>query len=195
MVGQLVDTTLVCQGEATQSADGLSNCCYTWASNVPGKAHASYTGGWVSTRSNHAVAVDLTLFWQENGKRNGFGMLKLSNGDMYEGMWSNDERCGFGIMKYSSGEEYKGTWEHNRLHGSASSLKIIFMMRSCILNVSSTCFRFALFSRQRNFETRQWRHFFGRIPRRCCARQVWHAFFTQPLSSFNFLQNNIKHNR
>jgi hypothetical protein len=37
----------ILQGEATQSASGLTNCCYTWASNVPGVAHASYTGSWV----------------------------------------------------------------------------------------------------------------------------------------------------
>jgi len=50
--------------------------------------------------------------------------MKLSNGDVFEGMWSNDERCGFGVMKFSSGEEYKGEWEHNKLHGDTPSIRI-----------------------------------------------------------------------
>jgi hypothetical protein len=50
--------------------------------------------------------------------------MKLSNGDVFEGMWSNDERCGFGVMKFSSGEEYKGEWEHNKMHGDTPSIRI-----------------------------------------------------------------------
>ncbi len=103
---------------------------------MPGVAHASYTGSWVRVCASGAVAVAVTFVWQENGKRNGFGVLKLTNGDLFEGMWSNDERCGFGIMKYNSGEEYKGTWEHNKLHGSAPCLDHFRMMHLLGLFVS-----------------------------------------------------------
>ena len=56
---------------------------------------------------------------QAHGKRNGFGVLKLANGDVFEGIWANDVRSGFGMMKFASGEEYKGSWEDDKFHGSA----------------------------------------------------------------------------
>jgi hypothetical protein len=55
---------------------------------------------------------------QAHGKRSSFGVLKLSNGDVFEGIWSNDVRSGFGIMKFASGEEYKGGWLDNKFHGN-----------------------------------------------------------------------------
>ena len=55
---------------------------------------------------------------QANGKRNGFGALKFSNGDVFEGIWVDDERSGFGLMKFGSGEEYKGGWLSNKFHGA-----------------------------------------------------------------------------
>jgi hypothetical protein len=75
---------------------------------------------------------------QSSGKRSGFGVLKLSNGDVYEGLWSNDERCGFGIMKYSSGEEYKGLWENGKFHGE-SSFTCSFQPSSLIPHHSYPC--------------------------------------------------------
>ncbi len=42
----------------------------------------------------------------------------MSNGDVFEGIWSNDVRSGFGIMKFASGEEYKGGWLDNKFHGN-----------------------------------------------------------------------------
>jgi hypothetical protein len=64
-------------------------------------------------------------------------VLKLSNGDLFEGIWSLDERCGFGIMKFSSGEEYKGDWQSNKFHGG-----IIFRFTS---SPSLPCLRTQLY--------------------------------------------------
>jgi hypothetical protein len=67
--------------------------------------------------------------------------MKLSNGDVFEGMWSNDERCGFGVMKFSSGEEYKGEWKHNKLHGDTPSFRISFNLLDVISHPAiSFCF-------------------------------------------------------
>jgi hypothetical protein len=68
---------------------------------------------------SHFASLFSARLLQANGKRNGFGVLKLSNGDVFEGIWANDVRSGFGMIKFASGEEYKGGWEDNKFHGSA----------------------------------------------------------------------------
>ena len=79
-------------------------------------------------------------------------MLKLSNGDMFEGIWSQDERCGFGIMKFSSGEEYKGGWQSNTFHGGMLSYFCFGV--SCFLLLCRISELNSIF-RQRHFKARQ----------------------------------------
>ena len=107
--------------------------------------------------------------------------MKLSNGDVFEGMWSNDERCGFGVMKFSSGEEYKGEWEHNKMHGDTPSIRI-----SLNYMTPSITLPFYFFCRQRNSKARQRRHFFGQLPRRPGLRYVFFSRFMFHSCSFVF---------
>lgn len=105
---------------------------------------------------------------QANGKRNGFGVLKLSNGDVFEGIWANDVRSGFGMMKFASGEEYKGGWEDNKFHGSAicSAYVIVCDPITKCTGAGSDC----RVCRQRHFETRQRRYFLRGVSRWPCPR-------------------------
>ena len=40
----------------------------------------------------------------EDGKKNGTGTMKYSNGDIYTGIWDDDDKHGTGTMKYNNGD-------------------------------------------------------------------------------------------
>ena len=75
-----------------------------------------------------------------DGKRDGQGILEMSNGDVYEGQfrggmkhgegkytwaggnvydgeWSNNKKHGKGKMKFKDVQEYDGEWSNNKKHG------------------------------------------------------------------------------
>jgi len=56
---------------------------------------------------------DLYQGYMENGKREGRGVMIYQNGDVYEGYWKNNEKDGKGIMKYKNGEIFEGYWEND----------------------------------------------------------------------------------
>lgn len=42
-----------------------------------------------------------------NGKiKHGFGIYRYANGDIYEGDWENDEQQGHGTLKFADGSVY-----------------------------------------------------------------------------------------
>ena len=52
------------------------------------------------------------------GKREGRGIYRYaSNGDKYDGEWKNNDRHGIGKMVYNKKGEYHGYWENGRRHG------------------------------------------------------------------------------
>ncbi len=55
--------------------------------------------------------------------RNGYGTYTYSNGDTYEGDWSNSLRHGEGTYTFSSSEsKYVGTWVNGRREGMGELL-------------------------------------------------------------------------
>ena len=46
-----------------------------------------------------------------NDKKNFKGIMKYNNGDIYEGYWNNDLKEGKGKMKYNNKDIYEGNWE------------------------------------------------------------------------------------
>ncbi len=52
-----------------------------------------------------------------DGKANGKGTAKNSNGDFYEGEWKNNDYHGRGFIRYSFGDTYEGWWQNGRQTG------------------------------------------------------------------------------
>ena len=46
-----------------------------------------------------------------NGKFEGKGKYYYSNGDMYDGEWSNDKKNGMGKYVLNDGSEIEGEWK------------------------------------------------------------------------------------
>ena len=42
--------------------------------------------------------------------RDGKGIYKYKNGDIYDGYWVKDEKEGYGEYKFASGDIYKGNF-------------------------------------------------------------------------------------
>jgi len=66
--------------------------------------------------------------YEGNWKRNqfqGYGKMKFKNGDIYTGYWSENKIEGEGEMIYSNNSYYKGFWKNNMYHGFGER-KIIF---------------------------------------------------------------------
>ena len=53
----------------------------------------------------------------EAGERDGEGIAKLSNGDVYEGSYKAGKRHGFGTYRFSNGARYRGNYENGKKHG------------------------------------------------------------------------------
>ena len=52
-----------------------------------------------------------------NGKKEGKGTYKYSNGAEYNGYWKNNLRDGKGTFKYTDGAYYEGEWKEGKPHG------------------------------------------------------------------------------
>ena len=55
--------------------------------------------------------------WSTEGKRQGRGRLKLSNGDQYYGEFMNGFFHGLGVLNVANGSKYEGSFELGRYHG------------------------------------------------------------------------------
>ena len=74
---------------------------------------------------NQRVAGDGRIVYEEQGEycgwvnirggREGQGIMKYSNGDVYSGEWVNDERSGKGTMIYQGGEQFSGEWKDDKI--------------------------------------------------------------------------------
>jgi hypothetical protein len=53
----------------------------------------------------------------KDGKRNGQGQYRYSNGDTYNGEWKNDNMHGHGVYRYSNGDIYEGEYISGTMHG------------------------------------------------------------------------------
>ena len=49
----------------------------------------------------------------ENDKKEGKGIYKYDNGDIYEGYFKNDKKEGKGIYKYKNGDIYEGDFKND----------------------------------------------------------------------------------
>ena len=55
-----------------------------------------------------------------NEKPEGQGIMKYSDGGIYDGNWENGIRQGEGIMKYNNGDIYDGDWEDGKKCGKGT---------------------------------------------------------------------------
>jgi len=39
------------------------------------------------------------------------------NGDVFEGIFENDHICGFGVLRCTNGNYFEGNWQNSRWHG------------------------------------------------------------------------------
>lgn len=53
-----------------------------------------------------------------NGKKSGYGVMTYVNGDTYAGNWSNDVRSGTGSYTYTDGNTFKGEWKNDKRNGA-----------------------------------------------------------------------------
>mmetsp|Transcript_19509 Transcript_19509/g.64693 ORF Transcript_19509/g.64693 Transcript_19509/m.64693 type:complete len:357 (-) Transcript_19509:3501-4571(-) len=55
-----------------------------------------------------------------DGKKQGKGIMKYRNGDIYTGAWKNNMMNGEGTMVYTNGEKYHGEWINDRRNGKGT---------------------------------------------------------------------------
>ena len=53
----------------------------------------------------------------KNDERNGFGIYKFSNGDIYEGEWKNGNMEGHGIYIFKDGAIFEGQFKDGQKNG------------------------------------------------------------------------------
>ena len=51
------------------------------------------------------------------GKREGRGIIKWDNGDIYNGEWKEDKKEGKGIYCFNNGQRYEGDWVNDKKEG------------------------------------------------------------------------------
>jgi hypothetical protein len=59
-------------------------------------------------------------FAEEGGEeyiREGKGIMRYTNGDVYDGKWDDDYKHGHGIMTYANGDVYTGEWNMDMIQG------------------------------------------------------------------------------
>ena len=64
------------------------------------------------------LAVDEYQGHYSKSKRNGLGMLRMTNGDTYRGSFKDDMRSGAGTCMLASGALYRGEWREDAPHGT-----------------------------------------------------------------------------
>ncbi|MEQ8173839.1 MAG: protein kinase [Syntrophomonadaceae bacterium] len=55
-----------------------------------------------------------------DGKKDGYGVLIMPNGDKYEGEWKNDLQNGKGTFTYANGDKYEGQWVNGNREGTGT---------------------------------------------------------------------------
>ncbi len=55
--------------------------------------------------------------WSKDGKREGKGLLVLSDGSKYSGEFLNGFYSGHGVLELSNGSHYEGGFELGKFHG------------------------------------------------------------------------------
>lgn len=55
-----------------------------------------------------------------DGKKEGYGVLIMPNGDKYEGEWKNDFQNGTGTFTYANGDTYEGQWVNGNREGTGT---------------------------------------------------------------------------
>lgn len=55
-----------------------------------------------------------------NDKRNGVGIILITNGDEYRGDWKNDQKSGKGILHLANGDVYAGSWVNDKMDGQGN---------------------------------------------------------------------------
>ena len=58
----------------------------------------------------------------KNDMKNGNGRMSYFNVDFYNGYWKNDKKEGKGIMKYNNGDEYNGDWKNDLREGKGKMI-------------------------------------------------------------------------
>lgn len=53
----------------------------------------------------------------KNGLKHGKGIYKFVNGDLNEGGWQSNVRQGLGTYMFAAGGVYQGSWSDNKMHG------------------------------------------------------------------------------
>ncbi len=56
-------------------------------------------------------------------KKNGSGVLRYDNGDVYEGQWKNNQRNGKGIYHYKNGDVFEGEFKDDKKVAGLGILK------------------------------------------------------------------------
>eukprot|EP01031_Cornospumella_fuschlensis_P028910 gene28910-34887_t len=69
----------------------------------------------ISNKAKKQGAYDGAM--NEQGQRHGYGVMKYTNGDVYEGMWETDKKHGLGKQIHRNGDIYEGEFVHGRKHG------------------------------------------------------------------------------
>ena len=57
----------------------------------------------------------------ENEIKNGYGIMKYKNKNIYVGNWYNDKKNFKGIMKYNNGDIYEGDWNNDLKEGKGNN--------------------------------------------------------------------------
>ena len=61
-------------------------------------------------------------YFQKDHKQ-GYGVYKFENGDVYAGEWKDGLRHGYGVLNYQdSGAKFSGFWENDKRTGKAEVL-------------------------------------------------------------------------
>ena len=62
------------------------------------------------------------VFWglAVNDKKEGFGIMELNDGSLYEGNFSNDLKNGYGVSNSANGDRYEGDWFDGKRHGQGT---------------------------------------------------------------------------
>lgn len=54
------------------------------------------------------------------GGKQGMGIYRYSNGNIYNGNWKDDLKNGLGKMNYPNGACYEGEWMKGKKHGEGT---------------------------------------------------------------------------
>lgn len=80
--------------------------------------------GWFSNNEPHGNGRMIFPFGErhflgnwEKGKRNGYGVIHLSDGESYKGQWKDNKFDGKGCYEYANSGRYNGEWKQGEKHG------------------------------------------------------------------------------